>query len=47
MSANKAEGIAEVRTVTVAEMERLIDSDVVTDSTSVALFARARLRGLL
>lgn len=46
-SANKAEGIAEIRTVTVAELERLIDSDVVTDSTSVALFARARLRGLL
>jgi ADP-ribose pyrophosphatase len=46
-SANKAEGIAEVRTVTVAELERLIDTDVVTDSTSVALFTRARLRGLL
>ena len=44
---NKAEGIAEVRAVTVAELERLIDSDVVNDAASVALYTRARLKGLL
>jgi DNA-binding transcriptional regulator LsrR (DeoR family) len=44
---NKAEGIAEVRAVTVAELERLIDTDAVSDAASVALFARARLKGLL
>jgi len=44
---NKAEGIAEVRAVTVAELERLIDTDVVNDAVSVALYTRARLKGLL
>lgn len=44
---NLAEGIAELRLVTVAELERLIDEDVLTDAISLALFTRARLRGLL
>ncbi|MFI4986632.1 MAG: NUDIX domain-containing protein [Alphaproteobacteria bacterium] len=46
-SPNTAEGIADIRSVTVAELERLIDGDIVTDSASVALYTRARLKGLL
>jgi len=44
---NKAEGIAEVRLVTITELERLIANDVVNDAVSLALFTQARLRGLL
>jgi len=46
-AANEAEGIAEIKPVSVEELEHLIDCDVVSDATSVALYARARLRGLL
>ena len=44
---NLAEGIAGLRLVSGAELARLIADDVITDAISVALFARARLRGLL
>ena len=46
-AANKAEGIAEVRIVSLAELERLIESDAINDAVSLALFTRARLKGLL
>ena len=45
-SANKAEGIAEVRTVTVAELERLIDSDVVAEFNVPWRFSHGRVSGV-
>ncbi|MDQ4025719.1 MAG: NUDIX hydrolase [Actinomycetota bacterium] len=45
--ANLAEAIEEVVPVGVAELERLIRDDEITDSFTVAAYARAKLHGIL
>jgi ADP-ribose pyrophosphatase len=41
------EGIAEVRTVTLGDFERMIGSGEITDGYTLAAYSRAKLRGLL
>jgi ADP-ribose pyrophosphatase len=43
----KHEAIVELASLTVAELERQIEDNTITDGPTLALFLRARLRGLL